>query len=69
MMALRRKNTQILRLLRRLLMRERTADVHSKLEAMRASAKYEFPAADIDQMLKEIEMGYRDRCIYPEQQE
>jgi hypothetical protein len=37
---------------------EPMADVSSKLEALRAAAKLEFPTADIEQMLAEIEQGY-----------
>ena len=33
-------------------------DVGKKLEALRVAAKFEFPTADIDQMLAEIEHGY-----------
>jgi hypothetical protein len=33
-------------------------EVGSKLEIIRASARMEFPTADIDRMLKEIERGY-----------
>jgi hypothetical protein len=29
-----------------------------KIESIRASARHEFPTADIDQMLSEIERGY-----------
>jgi len=29
-----------------------------KLEAIRAAAKWDFPTADIDRMLEEIEKGY-----------
>jgi len=38
--------------------REPVGDVNKKLEAIRAAAKYEFPTADIDGMLFEIEQGY-----------
>jgi hypothetical protein len=31
----------------------------AKLKAIRLSAKYSFPTSDIDQMLREIEQGYR----------
>jgi hypothetical protein len=34
-------------------------DVSKKLEALRAAAKFEFPTADIEQMLAEIEQGYQ----------
>jgi hypothetical protein len=37
---------------------EPTGDVRKKIEAVRAAAKFEFPTADIDQMLEEIERGY-----------
>jgi hypothetical protein len=37
---------------------EPTGSVTRKLEAIRRAAQYEFPAADIDQMLAEIEQGY-----------
>jgi len=32
----------------------------SKLKAVRRAAQYSFPTADIEQMLSEIERGYRD---------
>jgi hypothetical protein len=32
--------------------------VGKKLEAVRAAARFEFPTADIDRMLAEIERGY-----------
>lgn len=32
----------------------------SKLEVIRAAARHEFPAPEIDQMLAEIERGYRE---------
>jgi hypothetical protein len=38
--------------------REPLADVSKKLEAIRAAVQYDFPTADIDQMLAEIESGY-----------
>ncbi len=37
---------------------EPLGDVSNKLEALRAAAKFEFPTADIEQMLAEIEQGY-----------
>ena len=37
---------------------EPLSDVSKKLEALRAAAKFEFPTADIEQMLVEIEQGY-----------
>ena len=33
--------------------------IAKKLEAIRAAARFEFPTADIDAMLAEIESGYR----------
>ena len=38
--------------------REPLGDVEKKLAAIRAAAKYEFPTADIETMLAEIEQGY-----------
>jgi hypothetical protein len=40
--------------------REPVEDISKKLEAVRAAAKYEFPVADIAQMLAEIEQGYQN---------
>lgn len=37
---------------------EPVGDVSKKLEALRAAMKFEFPTADIEQMLAEIEQGY-----------
>ena len=37
---------------------EPVGDVERKLAAVRAAAKYEFPAGDIEIMLAEIEQGY-----------
>jgi hypothetical protein len=37
---------------------EPMGEVSKKLEALRAAAKFEFPTADIEQMLAEIEQGY-----------
>jgi hypothetical protein len=37
---------------------ETTAGSGRKLDALRAALKHRFPAADIDQMLAEIERGY-----------
>jgi len=34
-------------------------DRTAKLAAVRAAARHDFPTADIDQMLEEIEQGYR----------
>lgn len=39
--------------------REPVGDVEKKLAIIRGAAKYNFPAADIDDMLDEIERGYR----------
>ncbi len=41
--------------------REPVNSVSKKLEAIRTAAKFEFPTADIDQMLAEIEKGYLDQ--------
>ncbi len=38
--------------------REPSREVASKLEVIRAAARMEFPTADIDHMLDEIERGY-----------
>lgn len=38
--------------------REPGAGPGKKLEAIRAAAKWDFPTADIDRMLEEIEKGY-----------
>ena len=46
---------QALELARR---REPTRSVEKKLEAVRIAARHQFPVADIDQMLAEIEKGY-----------
>ena len=37
--------------------REPGGDLDTKLRAIRAAARHEFPTADIDQMLEEIERG------------
>ena len=37
---------------------EPSREVASKLEVVRAAARMEFPTADIDRMLEEIESGY-----------
>jgi hypothetical protein len=37
---------------------EPAADAAKKLAAVQAAAAYEFPTADLDQMLGEIEQGY-----------
>jgi hypothetical protein len=38
--------------------REPSREVASKLEVIRAAARMDFPTADIDRMLDEIERGY-----------
>ena len=38
---------------------EPSREVASKLEVIRAAARMDFPTADIDGMLEEIERGYR----------
>ena len=38
--------------------REPLGDVEKKLAAIRAAARHEFPAGEIDSMLAEIERGY-----------
>lgn len=38
--------------------REPRGDLQSKLGAVRAAVRHDFPTADIDQMLAEIERGY-----------
>lgn len=43
-------------------MREQPGDTADrKLAVIRAAARHEFPTADIDQMLREIEAGYLGR--------
>ena len=37
---------------------EPSREVASKLEAIRAAARRDFPTADIDRMLEEIQQGY-----------
>jgi hypothetical protein len=39
--------------------REPLGDAAKKLDIVRAASKHNFPTADIDQMLAEIESGYR----------
>ncbi len=46
------------RALREARCREPQGDINSKLRAVRAAARHEFPTADVDQMLNEIESGY-----------
>ena len=38
--------------------REPSREVASKMEVIRTAARIEFPTADIDRMLEEIERGY-----------
>lgn len=38
--------------------REPRGDLDSKLRAIRAAARHEFPTADIERMLEEIERGH-----------
>jgi hypothetical protein len=38
--------------------REPMRDVTKKLDAVRVAARHEFPTADVDTMLAEIERGY-----------
>lgn len=46
---------------------EPIGDVEKKLAAVRAAARHEFPAPDIETMLAEIERGYRmDRSFDPD---
>jgi len=44
--------------LRRARRSEPTVEAGRKLEAIRAAAGHEFPTANVDQMLREIERGY-----------
>jgi hypothetical protein len=44
--------------LREARLREPRGDLDAKLRALRAAVKHEFPTADIDEMLLEIERGY-----------
>lgn len=39
---------------------EPVADASRKLEAVRSAAEHDFPTADVQQMLREIEQGYVD---------
>jgi len=47
------------RVLREARMRQPVNEPEAKLKAVRKAAQYDFPAADIEQMLSEIEEGYR----------
>lgn len=46
------------RALREARRREPRGDVDSKLRAVRAAARHDFPTADIDEILAQIESGY-----------
>jgi hypothetical protein len=48
------------RCLREARRRQPSRDADRKLQAVRAAAQHSFPTADVDQMLAEIEAGYRD---------
>ncbi|HUF50535.1 MAG TPA: hypothetical protein VMN60_06870 [Longimicrobiales bacterium] len=45
------------RSLRRATRHEPLLDTHRKLESVRAAARHEYPTAEIEQMLEEIERG------------
>ena len=47
------------RVLREARMRRPASDPETKLKAIRKAAEHSFPTGDIDQMLKEIERGYK----------
>ena len=47
------------RMLRRVARNEASGSVDGKLAAIRAAARHDFPTADVDRMLHEIESGYR----------
>lgn len=40
--------------------REPVGDAGKKLDVIRAATRHDFPTADIDEMLAQIERGYRD---------
>lgn len=46
--------------LRRARRSEPAVEAGRKLEVVRAAARHDFPTADIDRMLREIERGYLD---------
>ena len=46
--------------LRRARRDEPAVDAHKKLAAVRAAARGDYPTADIDRMLQEVEGGYLD---------
>jgi hypothetical protein len=47
------------RVLREARARQPVNDPEAKLKAVRKAARYSFPTADIEEMLSEIEQGYR----------
>jgi hypothetical protein len=47
------------RTLREARSRQSVKDPEAKLRAIRRAVEYDFPTADIDQMLREIEQGYQ----------
>ncbi len=47
------------RTLRKARSRQSSVGVDAKVKALRAAVRHEFPTADIDQMLAEIESGYK----------
>jgi hypothetical protein len=49
---------QVLRRARR---ESATGDRSRKLATIRAAVRHDFPTSDIDEMIQEIERGYRDR--------
>ncbi len=44
---------------------EPASGIDKKLAAIRAAARFDYPTADIDQMLAEIEEGYANRRTGP----
>jgi Ribbon-helix-helix protein, copG family len=46
------------RALREARRREPRSDIDAKVRAIRSAARHDFPSADIDQMIEEIERGY-----------
>jgi ribbon-helix-helix CopG family protein len=46
------------RALREARRREPRGDIDAKVRAIRSAARHDFPTADIDRMLEEIERGY-----------
>jgi hypothetical protein len=53
------------RCLREARRRQPRRDADVKLQAIRAAARHEFPTADVDRMLAEIESGYLGRPAGP----